>query len=96
MKSYVFYQFNCPGCNDSYTEKIERNLFARTEEHACSDKEIVIYNYNNNCNYYDYIQNLFRFNNDYLRKCYLSIKIHLIKHYLTSIHSKHQSNRVCL
>ena len=68
MKSYVFYQFNCPVCNDSYTEKIERNLFTRTEEHACSDKEIAIYNYNNNCNYYDYIQNLFRFSNDSFEK----------------------------
>ena len=38
MKSYVVYQFNCPGCNDSYIGKTECNLCTRTEKHACSDK----------------------------------------------------------
>ena len=45
MKSYVVYQFNCPGCYDSYIGKSEHNLCTRTEEHACSDKG----NANENC-----------------------------------------------
>ena len=73
MKSYVSHQFNCPGCNDSYTDKIERILFTRIKEHACSDKETAIYNYDNNCSYYGYIQNLFCFNNDSFHKTLFSI-----------------------
>ena len=52
MKSYVVYQFNCPGCNGSYTGKTERNLCTRTEEHTCSDKESAIYNHMSNCSCY--------------------------------------------
>ena len=40
MKSYVVYQLNCPGCNNSYIRKTERNLCTRTKEHACSDEEL--------------------------------------------------------
>ena len=45
MKSYVIYQFDCPGCNDSYIRKTERNLCTRTEEHACSDEGSAIYDH---------------------------------------------------
>ena len=72
IKYYVVYQFNCPGCNDSYIGKTEHNLFARTEEHACSDKESAIYDHISNCNYYSYIENLFRFNNDSFDKALFS------------------------
>ena len=75
MKSYVVYQFNCPGCNASYIDKTERNLCTRTEEHTCSDKESAIYNHISHCSYYGYIENN-------------SIMIHLIKHYLVSTQSK--------
>ena len=73
MKSYVVYQFDCPGCNDSYIGKTERNLCTRTEEHACSDKESAIYDHINNYSYYSYIENLFRFNNDSFDKALFSI-----------------------
>ena len=49
MKSYVVYQFNCPGCNDSYIGKTERNLRTRTEEHACSDEKSAIYGHIKGC-----------------------------------------------
>ena len=45
MKSYVVYQFNCPGCNKHYIGKTERNLCTRTEEHASTDKDSAIYNH---------------------------------------------------
>ena len=73
MKSYVVYQFNWPGCNDSYIGKTEHNLCTRTEEHACSDKESAIYNHIYNYSYYSYIENLFHFNNDLFDKALFSI-----------------------
>ena len=73
MKSYVVYQFDCPGCHDSYIGKTEPNLCTRTEEHASSDKEHAIYNHINNCNYYRYIENIFCFNNDSFDKALFSI-----------------------
>ena len=72
-KSHVVYQFDRPGCNDSYISKTERNLCTRTEEHACSDEESAIYDPINNCSYYSYIENLFRFNNDSFDKAIFSI-----------------------
>ena len=34
MKSYVVYEFNCQGFNDSWIGKTERNLCSKTEEHV--------------------------------------------------------------
>ena len=73
MKSYVVYQFNCPGCNDRYIGKTECNLCTRTEEHACSDEGKTIYDYIKNCSYYSYIENLFHFNTDSFDKALFSI-----------------------
>ena len=73
MKSYVVYQLNCPGCNNSYIRKTERNLCTRTEEHACSDEESAIYDHIKNCSYNSYIENQFRFNNDSFDKVLFSI-----------------------
>ena len=73
MKSYAVYQFDCPGCNDSYIGKTEHNLCIRTEKHACSDKESAIYDHTNNSSYYSYIENLFCFNNDSCDKALFSI-----------------------
>ena len=73
MKSYVVYQFNCTGFNNSFIGKTERNLCTRTEEHAFSDNESAIYEHINNCSYYDYIENLLRFNNDSFDKALFSI-----------------------
>ena len=70
MKSYVVYQFNCPGCNDSYIGKTEHNLCTRTEEHACNDEGSMIYNHIKNCNYYSHI---FSVNNDSFDKALFSI-----------------------
>ena len=77
MKSYVAYQFYCPGCNNSYIGKTEQNLCTRTEEHDCSDEGSVIYDHIKNCSYYSYIE-IYS----------VSIMIHLIKHYLISTQSK--------
>ena len=49
--------------------KTGRNLWIRTEEHACSDKTSTI----SNCSYYSYTENLFRFNNDSFNKALFSI-----------------------
>ena len=73
MKSYVVYQFNCTGCNDSYIGKTEHNLCTRTEEHDCSHEESAIYDCINICSYYSYIENLFRLNNDLFNKALFSI-----------------------
>ena len=73
MKSYVVYQFNCPGCNDCYIGKTEPNLCTRTDEHACSAKGSAIYDHIKNCSYYRYIENLFRFNNYSFDKALFSI-----------------------
>ena len=90
MKSYVVYQFHCPDCNDSYIGKTERNLCTRTEEHACSDKESAIYDHINNCSYYSYIENLFRFNNDSFHKALFSINS--VQSNTKVIHSGHDWN----
>ena len=42
----------------AYIGEIERNLYTRTEEHACSDKESTTYDHINNCSYYGCIENL--------------------------------------
>ena len=38
MKFYSLYQFNYPGCNNSYVGKTERHFCTRPKEHTCSDK----------------------------------------------------------
>ena len=73
MKSYLVYQFNCPGCNDSYIGKTERNLCTKTKEHVFCDKGKVIYNHIKNCSYYSYIENFFPFNNDSFDKALFRI-----------------------
>ena len=64
MKSYVVYQFNCPGCNKRYIGKTERNLCTRTEEHASTDKDSAIYNHLRTCTNYNHLKDLFSFGND--------------------------------
>ena len=73
MKSFVVYQFNCSGCNDSYTGKTECNLCKRTEKHVCGDEGSAIYDHINNCSYYIYIKNLFHLNSDLSDKALFSI-----------------------
>ena len=73
MKSFVVYQFNCSGCNDSYTGKTESNLCKRTEKHVCGDEGSAIYDHINNCSYYIYIKNLFHLNSDLFDKALFSI-----------------------
>ena len=63
MKSYVGYQFNCPGCN----------LCTRREEHACSDEGCTIYDHIKNCSCYSYIENFVRFINDSFDKALFSV-----------------------
>ena len=53
--------------------KTGRNLWIRTEEHACSDKKSTIYDHISNCSYYSYTENLFHFNNDSFDKALFSI-----------------------
>ena len=77
MKSYVVYQFNCPGCNDSYIGKTERNLCTRAENMLVVMKEVPF-------------TTILRtaVNTAILKIYYVSIMIHLIKHYLVSTHPK--------
>ena len=53
--------------------KTGRNLWIRTEEHACCDKKSTICDHISNCSYYSYTENLFRFNNDSFNKALFSI-----------------------
>ena len=41
MKSYVVYQFCCPGCNSKYIGKTERNLFVRLKKYATNNGSSV-------------------------------------------------------
>ena len=77
MKSYVVYQFNCPGCNDSYIGKTERNLRTRTEEHACSDEKVP----------FTAILRVAVVKAK-MKIFSISIMIHLIKHYLYQLSPK--------
>ena len=77
MKSYVVYSFDCPGFNDNYIGKTERNLCTRTEGHAFSDKESAITTILTTAVIIAIL------------KIYsASIMIHLIKHYLVSTQFK--------
>ena len=40
-KSFVVYEFTCPGCAASYIGKTERTLFERSKEHACDKTSSV-------------------------------------------------------
>ena len=64
MTSYVVYQVNCPGCSKRYIGKTEQNLCTRTEEHASTDKDSVIYNHLRTCTNYNHLKGLFSFEND--------------------------------
>ena len=64
MKSYLVYQFNSTGCNNSYIGKTEENVCTRTEEYALYDEGSAICSHIGNCSYYSYIEKFFRFNND--------------------------------
>ena len=74
MKSYVVYQFNCPGCNKRYIGKTERNLCTRTEEHASTDKDSAIYNHLRTCTNYNHLKDLFSFGNDSFKEIQFDIK----------------------
>ena len=43
------YEFICPGCNDNYVGKTERTLHERCVEHACNDKDSVVFDHLNEC-----------------------------------------------
>ena len=58
MKSYVVYQFCCPGCNSKYIGKTERNLCVRLEEHTTNNGSSVS-NHISDCGNYQYIKNLY-------------------------------------
>ena len=77
MKSYVVYQFNCPGCNDSYIGKTERNLCTRAENMLVVMKEVPFTTILRTA----VITAISKINS-------VSIMIHLIKHYLVSTQSR--------
>ena len=58
LKSYVVYQFCCPGCNSKYIRKTERNLCLRLEEHA-TDNSSSVFNHMPDCANYQYIKILY-------------------------------------
>ena len=77
MKSYVVYQFNCPGCNDSYIGKTERNLCTRAENMLVVMKEVPFTTILRTA----VITAISKINS-------VSIMIHLITHYLVSTQSR--------
>ena len=48
-ESFVAYEFICPGCNDNYVGKTERTLHERCVEHACNDKDSIVFNHLDEC-----------------------------------------------
>ena len=63
MKSYVVYQFNCPGCNKRCIGKTDRNLCTRIEEHAGFDKDSAIFHHISLCINYSHLKSLFSYDN---------------------------------
>ena len=57
MKSYVVYQFCCPGCNSKYINKTQGNLCVRLEKHATNNNSLV-FNHITDCANYQYIKKL--------------------------------------
>ena len=58
IKSYVVYQFCCPGHNSRYIGKTERNLRKRLEEHATENGSSVFNHISDYANY-QYLKSLY-------------------------------------
>ena len=61
-KSFVVYQFKCPGCSSTYIGKTERTLFERSAEHAHYDTQSAVYNHLVTCEQLKYLIDLFCLN----------------------------------
>ena len=55
----VVYEFICPGCTSSNIGKTNRTLLVRTQEHALTDKESVLYKHLRYCDHIKHIQGLY-------------------------------------
>ena len=62
LRSFVVYEFNCPGCSNSYIGKTERPLLTRLQEHA-SQSNSEIFNHVSNCSEFQYHKSLFEMPN---------------------------------
>ena len=60
-KSYVVYEFTCPGCSASYIGLTKRTLFQRTKEHASRDESAIRKHLDNcsNCEFLFSLNNMF-------------------------------------
>ena len=47
--SSVIYQYNCPGCKQSYIGKTENTLFNRTKQHGWSQKDSAVQKHFSSC-----------------------------------------------
>ena len=57
QRSNLIYEFTCPGCNESYIGKTERNLHTRLKEHLDPAKS-AISKHLTNCDNADYLINI--------------------------------------
>ena len=62
-KSFVVYDFKCPGCASRYIGKTERTLFQRCEEHGWTDKESAIFKHISTCDGVQYLRALLSMEN---------------------------------
>lgn len=58
VRSFVVYEFKCPGCSSNYIGKTERCLFSRLEEHANSNTNSEIYSHLQNCECFHDLYNI--------------------------------------
>ena len=59
-KSYVVYEFTCPGCSASYIGLTKRTLYQRTKEHASREESAIRAHLDNclNCEHLFSLNNL--------------------------------------
>ena len=57
-KSFVIYEYSCPGCAEKYIGKTESTLNNRTKEHAWSQKDSAIYQHFEKCDGWNHIKGL--------------------------------------
>ena len=60
-RSFIVYEFHCPGCKANYIGETERTLFERTLEHGWSNKDKVVYRHLDNCEHFQHLFSLSKF-----------------------------------
>ena len=65
LRSFVVYEFRCPGCSKSYIGKTERPLLTRLQEHATNTSS-EIFSHITTCDDFQYQKSLFELPNCFL------------------------------